>query len=362
MKTFQFINDIELEPYKQVCKIDDRPLFCQPKTIRKKIRSRFYDNLYHLVKHRMNAHSFAYVRGKSDIQAVQYANKTINSGFNWVGFIDLKSAYENINHELLIHTLSHNLSLDDKYTQAIKGYIKAPYLKDSVLYEHNYGLYQGAVCSPLLFNCFLTPFDDFCSPYASNNNWYYLRSADDMFMFFRDRDYAEQWVRYLSDKLRNEFKLEINTDKSGVYSPEELNILGFTHVKHGNHYSLIPKQKTLNKHLHKIHKLLNKYPSKKLPNVSKLLSKLHKIIPPINYRFQITHDKTRLQHTDFCSLHAILHRILSVHTDLPERRKEITRIIPDDNLVDILVKNNLNTVYSNYYDHLLRNTTIPLLS
>ena len=86
--------------------------------------------------------------------------------------------------------------------------------EDGSFYLKNLGIIQGNSLSPFLSNLYLMPLDK----EMKENNEKYCRFADDIVVFFKERGDAEKFYPRLLNKLRDEFKLQHNKQKSGIQS------------------------------------------------------------------------------------------------------------------------------------------------
>lgn len=82
------------------------------------------------------------------------------TGVKWVVDMDIKSFYDNIDHEVLLSTLEKKID-DKKFLNLIGQLLKAGHLEDWKFHATYSGTPQGGICSPILANIFLHELDMF---------------------------------------------------------------------------------------------------------------------------------------------------------------------------------------------------------
>ena len=130
-------------------------------------------------------YGFAKGKGTSEpiitlINVLEHARKTKDSPKPvWVGFVDLKKAYDSVEHWLIREVLEF-YSVDTELIQAImscyegdKAFIRTSF-GNTKLFDVTRGVRQGDVLSPLLFNITMNPF----YTYMGNNHTGYLVSPE----------------------------------------------------------------------------------------------------------------------------------------------------------------------------------------
>lgn len=96
-------------------------------------------------------------------------------------------------------------------------------LRDGVLLPRLMGLPRGGILTPFLANLYLRPLDET----MSQRGFQYLRYADDIFVFARSRQEAEEAHRVLGEET-TKLKLELSQDKTYIVPPrEEYECLGY---------------------------------------------------------------------------------------------------------------------------------------
>lgn len=83
------------------------------------------------------------------------------SGMTWVIEGDIKGAYDNVDHKVLLNAIRTKIS-DDRFISLIKRSLKAGYIEfRKPLIEPLFGTPQGSIISPILFNIYMHGFDKF---------------------------------------------------------------------------------------------------------------------------------------------------------------------------------------------------------
>ena len=180
--------------------------------------------------------SYGYRTGKSAKAAVAVTRKRCWQ-YDWVVEFDIKGAFDNIDHGLLMKAVKQHVK-EDWQLLYIERWLTAPFEQlDGELLLRDKGTPQGGVISPLLMNLFLHyAFDRWMEKHRPGNQ--FARYADDAVVHCRHQKEAEQLLKEISDRLQ-ECLLTIHPDKSKViyckdsnrqrdYSHTQFTFLGFT--------------------------------------------------------------------------------------------------------------------------------------
>ena len=170
--------------------------------------------------------SFAYQENKGVVDAVGLAQSYISEGKKYVVEIDLKDYFEQIPHDKMIALLGQKIS-DKRVVNLIYKYLCCTVMINGNVTTRERGLLQGNSMSPVLSNLYLDAFDRKLQ--EKELSW--LRFADNIYVYCTNKDEGVDLFNALSNMLENEFKLQINTTKSGVYDAMERWVLGYEFVK-----------------------------------------------------------------------------------------------------------------------------------
>ena len=102
-----------------------------------------------------SANSFAYQKGKGTLKALQKIKEYVNDGNVYVGKIDIKDYFENINHSILMSKL-RKYQIEDKVLFLINKFIQCRVEDNFITREKTNGILQGCPLSSLLCNIYLT--------------------------------------------------------------------------------------------------------------------------------------------------------------------------------------------------------------
>jgi group II intron reverse transcriptase/maturase len=180
--------------------------------------------------------SYGYRPGKSAKQAVAVTRKRCWQ-YAWVVEFDIKSAFDQIDHGLLMKAVRSHIK-EDWILLYIERWLTAPFeTTDGERVARQRGTPQGGVVSPILMNLFMHyAFDVWMQ--RTNPTCPFARYADDAVVHCRNRKQAEQVMRSIALRLA-ECGLTMHPEKSQIvyckssgrnasYPHVQFTFLGFT--------------------------------------------------------------------------------------------------------------------------------------
>lgn len=171
--------------------------------------------------------SYGFRPNRNAWQAVQQAQRYIQSGKRWVVDIDLEKFFDRVDHDILMSRVARTIK-DPRLLKLIRRYLTTEMVDDRGVVKRDRGMPQGGPLSPLLSNILLDELDkelerrghDFC------------RYADDCNIYVRSRRAGEHLRKELGDFLMKRLKLSVNEQKSAVARPWERKFLGYSFTRH----------------------------------------------------------------------------------------------------------------------------------
>lgn len=173
-------------------------------------------------------HSYGFRPKRSAKQAIERASSYVKAGRNVVIDMDMKSFFDEVNHDRLMHRLSQ-LIQDKTLLKLIRKYLQSGVMKGGLVHQRLKGTPQGSPLSPLLSNIVLDELDK----ELENRGHYFVRYADDFSIFVRSQRAGERVKESVCSYLTNKLKLKVNERKSQVCKSSETNFLGFTILDSG---------------------------------------------------------------------------------------------------------------------------------
>ena len=218
-------------------KLNDRELSIA-KEEDKKIQKLLAEYLYEKFKNCFSPYSFAFIKEKNVLDAVNLAFK-LKKKYKYVIKTDIKHFFDSIDHSIL-----EKILLDYVDYEIVK--LAMLFFKNRKFYFNEYkinefGINQGDVISPVLSNIYLISLDKFLEKHVE-----FVRFADDIVIFTNN----PKFLRYFKMAL-SKFKLQINeektyiTDKSFVFLNIRIKDDEFL-LDNEKFQELISKTKTLN--------------------------------------------------------------------------------------------------------------------
>lgn len=196
-----------------------------PTVIDRLIQQAIHQVLSPLWENDFSAHSYGFRPGRNAQQAVLQAQTYINEGCQDIIDLDLKSFFDEVNHDILMSLLRQKVK-DVRLLKLIRRYLQAGLLLGGVMTPRPKGTPQGGPLSPLLSNILLNELDQ----ELLHRSLRFVRYADDCSIFLRSlrsaRRVKESITRFIEGKLR----LKVNEEKTGIRRPVRFELLGYGFV------------------------------------------------------------------------------------------------------------------------------------
>ncbi len=161
-------------------------------------------------------------------QAIQCASSYVTEGRNIVVNMDMKSFFDEVNHDRLMYRLS-KLIKDKQLLKLIRKYLQSGIMVGGIVHQRLKGTPQGSPLSPLLSNIVLDELDK----ELEKRGHYFVRYADDFSIFVRSQKAGERVKESVCSYLTNKLKLKVNEQKSQVCKSSETKFLGYTILDFG---------------------------------------------------------------------------------------------------------------------------------
>ena len=168
-------------------------------------------------------HSYGFRPNRSAHDAIRAAQEYVQQGKGYVVDIDLKSFFDEVNHDKLMQLLG--AYVEDKLLKRLIGrYLRAPVQNaDGTHQKRGKGTPQGGPLSPLLANIYLAPLDK----ELDQRGLSFVRYADDIAIFVKSERAAERVLNSVIAWIERNLKVPVNREKSGSGPTEKSALLGF---------------------------------------------------------------------------------------------------------------------------------------
>jgi group II intron reverse transcriptase/maturase len=167
-------------------------------------------------------YSYGFRPGRSAHDGVQQALSYINQGYDWVVEVDLKSFFDKVNHDYLMHLVSQRIG-NKPLLKLIRRYLQSGVMEGGVVSPSRQGTPQGGPLSPLLSNILLDELDK----ELERRGHRFVRYADDCSVYVGSRRAGERVLASLTRFIEEELHLKVNRRKSGVRKASEMKLLGY---------------------------------------------------------------------------------------------------------------------------------------
>lgn len=144
----------------------------------------------------------------------------------WVLKCDIRKFFANIDHQILIDILKHNI-VDKNTMWLMREVIGSFNVKD----RRGVGLPLGNLTSQLLVNIYMNEFDHFLKRNLKIE--YCIRYADDFVILYKDQKYLEKIIPKISSFLETRLKLSLHPNKVFIKTlASGVDFLGWVHFPH----------------------------------------------------------------------------------------------------------------------------------
>lgn len=221
-------------------------------------------------------HSYGFRPNRNAQQAVTQSLHNINSGYQDIVDIDLKSFFDEVEHHILLELIYKRVKCYQTL-KLLRQFLRAPIQIKGKLVKRRKGVPQGSPLSPLLSNILLNELDK----ELESRGHRYVRYADDFSIYVKSKKAAKRVGNSIYKFLSSKLHLPINQTKSGIRRPTTFTCLGYgfapTYKKgEKGRYQLIVDQSSWKSFKSKLKKLTKKtHPisfSERITRLNRLIS------------------------------------------------------------------------------------------
>ena len=213
-----------------------------PTVVDRMIQQAIHLTLSPMYEEEFDKHSYGFRPGKNAHQAVQTAQGYLNEGYSWIIELDLEKFFDKVNHQKLMHLLSHKVK-DKRTLLLINAYLKSGIMEDGLVSQRIEGTPQGSPLSPLLSNIMLHELDK----ELNERGHKFVRYADDCSIYVRSEKSAKRAMDSIIKYIECELKLKVNREKTKISRPQGSQLLGFSFYKTKGKYEIRISEKSLNR-------------------------------------------------------------------------------------------------------------------
>ena len=170
-------------------------------------------------------HSYGFRPQRNAGQAIAQSLEYINSGYQHIVDIDLKSFFDEVEHYVLLELIYRKVKCNQTL-KLLRSFLRAPILIKGKLQKRTKGVPQGSPLSPLLSNILLNELDKL----LESRKLRYVRYADDFSVYVKSKKAAKRVGNNLYLYLKQKLQLPINRKKSGIRRPLTFSLLGHSFV------------------------------------------------------------------------------------------------------------------------------------
>ena len=197
-----------------------------PTTTDRLIQQSILQVLSPIYERKFSNSSFGFRPGRSAHDALKRVKEIADEGYEWVVDLDLETFFDTVNQSKLIQILSETIK-DGDVISLIHKYLKSGIMIDGIKVQSEVGVPQGGPLSPLLANIMLNEADQELEEWG----YKFVRYADDLLIFARNRKAAERYYKRIKKYLEKELRLKVNEEKSSIKKLNQTKYLGYGFYK-----------------------------------------------------------------------------------------------------------------------------------
>jgi RNA-directed DNA polymerase len=170
--------------------------------------------------------SFAYIRGRSQHDAINRAKQYVEEGYlgyRHVVDMDLSKFFDRVNHDRLMSRIATKVH-DKRVLKLIRKFLTSGVMIGGLVEPANEGTPQGGPLSPLLSNIVLDELDK----ELEKRRLRFVRYADDFIIFVRSKRAATRVMQSVSRFITRKLRLKVNEGKSKITCPWWMRFLGIS--------------------------------------------------------------------------------------------------------------------------------------
>jgi len=187
------------------------------------IQQAIHQKLSPLWEAEFSEHSYGFRPNRSAHDAIRAAQGFVQAGKIWVVDIDLKSFFDEVNHDRLMRLIGQKVR-DKRLLRLIGNILRAPMqMSDGSRQKRLKGTPQGGPLSPLLANIYLDELDK----ELETRGLSFVRYADDVAIFTTSERSAQRVLESVIRWIEKHLKVPVNREKSGSGLTDKSSLLGF---------------------------------------------------------------------------------------------------------------------------------------
>ena len=194
-----------------------------PTTFDRMIQQAIHQELSPMLEPEFSEFSYGFRPGKNAGQAILQVQRYINEGFWYIVDIDLKSFFDEVNHDYLMNLVKCKVN-DPELLRLIWRYLRSPIQIKGKLVKRRKGVPQGGPLSPLLSNIVLNELDK----EMEKRGLRFVRYADDFSIFLQTARAADRVKHRITRFIETKLHLVVNRKKSAIRRPLKYEYLGFS--------------------------------------------------------------------------------------------------------------------------------------
>ena len=196
-----------------------------PTVIDRIIQQSIHQLLSPLWEKKFSDRSYGFRAKRSASDALAQSTVYINSGRHWIIDLDLKSFFDKVDHDKLMHLVSKVVG-DKDLLRLMRKYLQSDLQRENKLEKRRTGTPQGGPLSPLLSNILLDELDK----ELERRGHKFVRYADDCSIFLNSQRSAERVLASITRFVEEKLLLEVNQKKTKICRPVNFKLLGHGYV------------------------------------------------------------------------------------------------------------------------------------